>query len=588
MTCSPAMLFRPGLRNQTTGYIVTDSEMPLPDWALLQLSQSSATLVSCHASAFAKTVETLAPVAPVLVALQLRGHSGSAAQRQLDAQVERWRHHPGVGTLFVSAHVLHVPVARTLHLHPATPAGAVAAHLFTLRKNMRENFEAGRETTVAPATAIKRGLRTLPKGVLSNINIKHPGMLIPIGRVAHGAASPVWVEISPYEAAFYYTDAGKTLRPPAEAAAAVLKQMRHYVNLARKITGADLRLHLDHAHDMDLIRAALDSGFDSVMADASTRPLEANIRFVDEAMRLAEGYQVPVEAELGDLDATSSRNFGQTHMVDATRFLEAVCPDYLAICVGQDHSSDYGFERMRECLWEISQLEDAYDQGGRRCLFTACDAIGRRLAEAGYSTNSDERRLITTIQNQLVNTGAGLEAIMNSAEAGAAYAMRLWLARLRVKWSEERCSIEKKRVALFERALGVGHKDGLCAEHKRSLDRSLMEEISSLALPTTRLTLHGGSSIAMADLRRLPHSVARVNFGTNAYTGFANAVLAARPSSPNPATRLEVSSLVREECKGWTAWGDECPTFLGGYEDYLRREFFNPLEESTRRSAHER
>jgi len=286
--------------------------MPLPDWALLQLSQSSATLVSCHASAFAKTVETLAPVAPVLVALQLRGHSGSAAQRQLDAQVERWRHHPGVGTLFVSAHVLHVPVARTLHLHPATPAGAVAAHLFTLRKNMRENFEAGRETTVAPATAIKRGLRTLPKGVLSNINIKHPGMLIPIGRVAHGAASPVWVEISPYEAAFYYTDAGKTLRPPAEAAAAVLKQMRHYVNLARKITGADLRLHLDHAHDMDLIRAALDSGFDSVMADASTRPLEANIRFVDEAMRLAEGYQVPVEAELGDLDATSSRNFGQT------------------------------------------------------------------------------------------------------------------------------------------------------------------------------------------------------------------------------------------------------------------------------------
>ena len=58
-------------------------------------------------------------------------------------------------------------------------------------------------------------------------------------------------------------------------------------------------LHLDHAKDMDFLKKCVDSGFTSVMYDASVYPLEENIRLTKEAVDYAHAHGVTVEAELG-------------------------------------------------------------------------------------------------------------------------------------------------------------------------------------------------------------------------------------------------------------------------------------------------
>ena len=58
-------------------------------------------------------------------------------------------------------------------------------------------------------------------------------------------------------------------------------------------------IHLDHGDSVDLVKACLDAGFDSVMIDASEKNIEENIRISSEVVRLAASYGANVEAELG-------------------------------------------------------------------------------------------------------------------------------------------------------------------------------------------------------------------------------------------------------------------------------------------------
>lgn len=58
-------------------------------------------------------------------------------------------------------------------------------------------------------------------------------------------------------------------------------------------------LHLDHTKDLDIIQAAIDAGFDSVMIDASEQPLEKNIEIVKKSGLQWHMQRREVEAEIG-------------------------------------------------------------------------------------------------------------------------------------------------------------------------------------------------------------------------------------------------------------------------------------------------
>jgi tagatose 1,6-diphosphate aldolase GatY/KbaY len=117
-------------------------------------------------------------------------------------------------------------------------------------------------------------------------------------------------------------------------------------------------LHLDHGDSLDLVAQCLDAGFDSVMIDASEKPFAENIKITREAVKMAEKYNVCVEAELGYV-AKLGQAFSQegfTRPEDASLFTLETGINALAVAIGSAH----GFYKQEpkleiELLSEIAQ-----------------------------------------------------------------------------------------------------------------------------------------------------------------------------------------------------------------------------------------
>lgn len=108
-------------------------------------------------------------------------------------------------------------------------------------------------------------------------------------------------------------------------------------------------LHLDHARDMNFLKKCVDSGFTSVMYDASVYSLEDNIRLTREAVEYSHAHGVTVEAELGhvgdgivsgELKANEAYDDPDDYLTspqEMKRFIEETGTDCLAVAVGTSH-----------------------------------------------------------------------------------------------------------------------------------------------------------------------------------------------------------------------------------------------------------
>jgi fructose-bisphosphate aldolase class II/tagatose 1,6-diphosphate aldolase GatY/KbaY len=114
-------------------------------------------------------------------------------------------------------------------------------------------------------------------------------------------------------------------------------------------------LHLDHAASVDLIERCLDAGYDSVMIDASEKPVDENISVSALVVQLAERYDAHVEAELGyvaKLGQEQIRETGYTDPVQAAEFVQKTGVDSLAVAIGTAH----GFYQGKPNL-DLTRLE---------------------------------------------------------------------------------------------------------------------------------------------------------------------------------------------------------------------------------------
>jgi fructose-bisphosphate aldolase class II/tagatose 1,6-diphosphate aldolase GatY/KbaY len=114
------------------------------------------------------------------------------------------------------------------------------------------------------------------------------------------------------------------------------------VNMARTIIasfGLQAWLHLDHGDSPELARQCLDAGFDSVMIDASDKPMDENIRLTQEVVEIARRQQAVVEAELGYVARLGQDQDRQyfTDPEDARRFVVETGVDALAVAIGTAH-----------------------------------------------------------------------------------------------------------------------------------------------------------------------------------------------------------------------------------------------------------
>lgn len=115
-------------------------------------------------------------------------------------------------------------------------------------------------------------------------------------------------------------------------------------------------LHLDHGKSVDSCKKAMESGFTSVMIDASMYELDENIKIVKEVIVLAKQKNVSVEAEVGHVGGVEDSEevdvlYAETN--DCKKLVIETNIDFLAPALGSVHGEYKGepkinFERMKE------------------------------------------------------------------------------------------------------------------------------------------------------------------------------------------------------------------------------------------------
>ena len=112
-------------------------------------------------------------------------------------------------------------------------------------------------------------------------------------------------------------------------------------------------LHLDHCSDLNVVRAAIDTGFDSVMYDGSALQFADNIRNTAQVVSWAAESGADVEAELGAVKtgAHSAEDSGSVELytdpAQAAEFVRSTGIDALAVSIGTVHGLYKGTPHIR-------------------------------------------------------------------------------------------------------------------------------------------------------------------------------------------------------------------------------------------------
>lgn len=99
-------------------------------------------------------------------------------------------------------------------------------------------------------------------------------------------------------------------------------------------------LHLDHGTSIESCMKAINSGFTSVMIDASKQSLENNIKMTKEVVDYAHQKGVIVEGELGYIGGAEDNIINEikyTNVDDAVRYVKETKIDLFAPAIGNAH-----------------------------------------------------------------------------------------------------------------------------------------------------------------------------------------------------------------------------------------------------------
>ena len=121
--------------------------------------------------------------------------------------------------------------------------------------------------------------------------------------------------------------------------------LKKMVEAAVETSGLPIALHLDHGDSFALCKDCVDSGFTSVMIDASAHAFAENISITKQVVEYAHDHGVVVEAELGKLagieDAVKvdAKDASYTDPDQVQEFVEKTGVDSLAIAIGTSHGA---------------------------------------------------------------------------------------------------------------------------------------------------------------------------------------------------------------------------------------------------------
>jgi ketose-bisphosphate aldolases len=102
-------------------------------------------------------------------------------------------------------------------------------------------------------------------------------------------------------------------------------------------------LHLDHCKDIDVIRKCAETGWTSVMIDASELPFEQNLALSRQAFEIAQAHGIGLEAEIGQILGVEDDmvvHEHESHLTDpaeAERFCKELDLAAFAAAIGSAH-----------------------------------------------------------------------------------------------------------------------------------------------------------------------------------------------------------------------------------------------------------
>ena len=99
-------------------------------------------------------------------------------------------------------------------------------------------------------------------------------------------------------------------------------------------------VHLDHAENEDLVKQALDLGYDSIMFDGSKLSYSDNIAASARIAELCKQYGATLEVEIGEVGGKDGVHAPgvRTNPREAQAFSDATGADLLAVAVGSSHA----------------------------------------------------------------------------------------------------------------------------------------------------------------------------------------------------------------------------------------------------------
>ena len=140
-----------------------------------------------------------------------------------------------------------------------------------------------------------------------------------------------------------------------------------FVNVAKwngKKVAVPVSVHLDHGDSYETCMRMLELGFTSIMIDGSKKPIEDNAAMTNRVIEACRQYDVPVEAEIGELMRLDEKgrpddNKNIADPAQVRRFLEMCVPDSLAVGIGNAHGYYRGEPDIHlEILEEIIDFTD--------------------------------------------------------------------------------------------------------------------------------------------------------------------------------------------------------------------------------------
>lgn len=199
-----------------------------------------------------------------------------------------------------------------------------------------------------------------------------------------------------------------------------------------------ISVHLDHAESEELVKQALDLGYDSVMFDGSKLGYKENVQASQRMRALCDSYGATLEVEIGEVGGKDGVHAPgiRTKPAEARDFANETGANLIAVAVGSSHAmatrdASLDFQLIRDIATEVkiplvlhgssgvsdADLQEAVRSGMRKInIATHLNGIFTDRVRAELDKNpslTDPRKYIGQSRDDVSNEVARLLRLLN-------------------------------------------------------------------------------------------------------------------------------------------------------------------------------